>query len=352
MLHFCAEEGVDDRDFAVKPHDDRCDVAFVDGVDESGGSVEVEAFDGYHRYVDRSGGVEGHLEGVVAFGAGYGGVVVADVDGVDVVGRSSGVDHEGQFHKFECGDRRGYGYQSVLDCGVGGHGGAVVAFEHVELDACGRARCDHRRERAGEQNHEHRAVEHGNVHQTEVVANGYHGERHGGVGGGESEHHAAVVGGHAVELLCEPRGDPFGGEGHGEHVGGHDQGVFLGYDANVDHHAHAYEKVWDEEGVAHELDAAHQGRCVGHEAVEHQSGKKCAERGFKSDGLGHVGREEHQGEYVDELCHAVVVAAQEAAREQRVYGEDCSAVDYEFGQQQGNGEDAELSCALDVEGDG
>ena len=48
-------------------------------------------------------------------------------------------------------------------------------------------------------------------------------------------------------------------------------------DAEVNNHAHTNKEVRNEKGIAHKLEARHQGAGLGDEAVDNQSGKECAE---------------------------------------------------------------------------
>ena len=196
----------------------------------------------------------------------------------------------------------------------GGVFGSVSVLEHADLDFCGGFGCADRSQSACHEYHQDGAVENGLVHHAvavghnHVVTDGHHGEGHCGVGCGQTEHHAAVYGGHAVGFLGYECGKPFAHYGHHEHNHGHHEGVPLDYHAHIDHHADTDKEIGDEKSVAHELDAVHQRGGCRDVAVEHQSGEECAEHRLQTYGSGHPCRQEHHHHHVDVLRHLLAVA--------------------------------------------
>ena len=119
---------------------------------------------------------------------------------------------------------------------------------------------------ARDENHHHHTVQHGIVHKwhtwsdLQVHAYHHHGQRTGCMGLGQAEHHDAFAPCH-VEQLAADKGGQILGQGAGHDHDGHDHGGFslAEHGRDVDQHAYANQEVGDEEGIADELDAAHQG---------------------------------------------------------------------------------------------
>ena len=83
--------------------------------------------------------------------------------------------------------------------------------------------------------------------------------------------------------------------------------------AKVDDHAYADEEVWNEQGIAYELETRHQGTGLGDEAVHYQASKEGSEQSVEPHHLGKRGAKEHERQDEDVLHDAVLIATQEPA---------------------------------------
>ena len=83
--------------------------------------------------------------------------------------------------------------------------------------------------------------------------------------------------------------------------------------AKVYDHAYADEEVRNEQGIADELEARHQGTGLRDESVHYQACKEGAEQSVEPHHLGKRGTEEHECQDEDVLHDAVLIAAQEPA---------------------------------------
>ncbi len=135
---------------------------------------------------------------------------------VGIYARSAPTHQQGHFYK-RCGCER-VGHRDEGGNAAAFFAGAIrVVLHHAHLDFCGCFGCAYRGNGAGYQDYEHRAVKDGFVHHScavgehHVIAYCDHGKCHGGVCGGEAEHHAPVGGFHIVDFLCGESGNPFAG---------------------------------------------------------------------------------------------------------------------------------------------
>ena len=195
----------------------------------------------------------------------------------------------------------------------------------------------HRGDDAREENHYHHAVEHvvgdERTARLHLYAHSYHhhGDGSGGMGRREAEHHVARRQGQAEDEPGE-----IGGCGLAKRAGRDDEqhhhnDVAPGeQQAHVDEHSHADEEIGYEEGVADELDAVHERRHVGDEAVENQARHECAEDALQTDGFAQGGTHEEHRHDEDELHHGIAVAAQKPARQARDDEGKRNAVEHEL----------------------
>ena len=101
---------------------------------------------------------------------------------------------------------------------------------------------------------------------------------------------------------------------HHDHHGGHVERLHASEEqVDVDEHAHAYQEIRDEEGVAHELQVVHQGRHVGHVTVDHQSHEEGSQQSLHAYQLHHDGPQEREGQHEDELVDVVLIVVEEIA---------------------------------------
>ena len=84
-------------------------------------------------------------------------------------------------------------------------------------------------------------------------------------------------------------------------------------DAYVDNHAHSNQEIWNEERIAHKLEARHQGTCLGNETVDYQACKERSKQSFETHHLGQRSADEDESQDEDELHDTVLVATQEPA---------------------------------------
>lgn len=355
MLDFLAEEGVDDAGAAVEAHDELRDVALLHGVEHSGDEVEVEALDGREACLDGCGGTLGHVERVAPDGLGGGGVVVADMEGIEVARDGCVGEAHGEGEVYDAGGR-----ERVGDGNEGaGMGGGVVAgallvglLEQLDLEARGGALGTEGGYGAGDEYHNDGAVEHCDVEEVHLIAYHHHGEGHGGVGVGELIHHRAVNGGEAVDFLRDEGGYPFGGHGHGAHDGGGvERGPSVEHNPEVDEHADADKEVRDEDGVADKFEAPHQGGARGDEAIEHKSGEEGAKHSLDADEGCEGGGAEHHHHNVDELADAVAVVLEEVAGDARVEVYEPDAVEGEVAEDGDEGGDGAVAIHAEHSGE-
>ena len=194
--------------------------------------------------------------------------------------------------------------------------GSLVLERDVLRGALGHERA----EDAGHENEQHRAVEHVVVEQPlavgkyEVVAHHDGCKRCAGLCVAKAIYEFALYAAHPKELLGAERGHPLAHKSHHYHDGGHLQGTESAEkQLDVDEHTHADEEIRYEDGVAHELEMGHQGRHVGHVAVEHKARKERPEEALHADKLHQPSAEEGHGEHEDELRNGVVVTVEEEA---------------------------------------
>ena len=98
----------------------------------------------------------------------------------------------------------------------------------------------------------------------DVVAHHHGCERGGYVGAAQAEDDRPLVAGEFECFLSEQRGDVFGGGDQDDHHGGDLDALPVAEEGPVvDQHAYADQEEGDEDGVADEFDAVHQGRGAG-----------------------------------------------------------------------------------------
>ena len=205
----------------------------------------------------------------------------------------------------------------------------VALLRVAQRDVVGAALRGEGRDGARGQDHEDRAVEHalaeqtdrfavGRVAQDDVVADHHGGERGGDVRRAQAEDHRALVLRQTEGLLREVGGEVLGGGDEQDHHGGDLEALPVAEEgAIVDEHAHADQKEGDEDGVADELDAVHQGRRARDEAVEGQTREEGADDGLEACQLRKVGAQEDQRQHEDILRDVVADVFEEPVREQR-----------------------------------
>ena len=197
------------------------------------------------------------------------------VEPVPVVFR---LDGDAQVDQFFGGFGVAHGDQNPFVEGVLARIGVrLVGLE--QSDVPGPALGHERRDGAGDQDHQNRTVQHALVQQADrfaglgmagddVVADHHGSQCGGGLGIAQTEDQTALVDAVFKGFLRGVGGQEFGYGGHD----GHDEGDLDGLEvleegAVVDQHPHADQEKGDKDSVAHELDAVHQGRGAGDEAV-------------------------------------------------------------------------------------
>ena len=167
---------------------------------------------------------------------------------------------------------------------------------------------------------------------------------------GETEHHHTFCVVHAEEFAADEGGEEFG-KGACHHHDEHHHGclAFTEHRGNIDQHAHTYQEVGDEEGIADEFDAIHQWGGVGHKAVEHQTCQEGSEDALQPAELsGGCCKEHHcegEGELYDGIAEFTEKGTDEAWQQEEhaddeegeLHGKECPK--------------PEASCSLDGAGD-
>ena len=210
-----------------------------------------------------------------------------------------------------------HGYHDFLVVGHLFLGHGALLFQGHFLGGAFRAE---RAEYAGDQYEDDGAVEHVVVEQSlpvgqENAVSHQHGRQRGAcLRRAKAEYHVALQCPHAQQLLGKKGSYPLGGERHHDHHRGHVERLHAPEEqVDVDEHAHAYQEIRDEEGVAHELQVVHQGRHVGHVAIDHQSHEEGAQQSLHAYQLHHDGPQEREGQHEDELVDVVLVVVEEIA---------------------------------------
>ena len=222
----------------------------------------------------------------------------------------------------------------------------IRGAKHPELDAGGGPGGDNRGDGACDEYHKHCAVEYGLVHhpgavgQHHVVTDCDHGQGHCRVGCRQAEHHTPVCRVHPVAFLGYVRGQPFAGQGHGEHHRRDPEGVAFDDDPHVDHHPYPDEEIGDEQRVAHKLYGVHERRAGGDIAVEHKPGEECPQHRLKTHHPRQPCRQEDHREDEDILGDFLRIALEEPARHPGVEIQHPGAICPGLGQQQQHPPDA------------
>ena len=81
----------------------------------------------------------------------------------------------------------------------------------------------------------------------------------------------------------------------------------------VNEHAHTYQEIRYEQGIAHELDIGHKRRGAGYEPVNRKTCQKRSQQTFQACQFSQCGTEENQRQDEDELHDGLIVSAQEPA---------------------------------------
>lgn len=194
----------------------------------------------------------------------------------------------------------------------------------VQGEFLGRVLSGERTDDAREENEHHDSVHHFVAHQglsrgdVEGCAHHHHGQRAGRVPVAQSEHHPARRLVPPEEPLAGPGGQPFRRGGRCQDDQHDPERVpALEEQADVDEHAHADEEVRDEQGVAHEVDAVHQGRGRGDVAVQHEAREESAEDAFEAAQLAERCAEKNDDQHEDVLEHVVGHVVEKAADDGR-----------------------------------
>ncbi len=318
-----AEEGVAQALLLVQADDEVGNGVFLHRVADAAHHVHAPTVERLYLHIGRSGEFLHAVQLVVAFLAGGRGTLQHHVERQGRHHRRGGAEQQREVDELG----HGVGIVDGQQQAVGRIGGGLEAFGRglaAEHHAARRALGDERTHHAAHQDEDHGAIEHilaqqvGAVGQDDAVAHQHHGQRGGCTRAGEAEHEAALVGRHAKQALRGGRGAPFAQQPDGHHHGGHHESVdVLEQRAHIDDHAHADEKIGDEQGIAHKLDVAHQGRGGGNEAVEHDAHEEGTEDAFHAHQLHQSGSGKHEGEHEHVLHDALVVAAEEPAPQAR-----------------------------------
>ena len=110
------------------------------------------------------------------------------------------------------------------------------------------------------------------------------------MGAAQAEDDRPLVAGEFERFLSEQRGDVFGGGDQDDHHGSDLDTLPVAEESPVvDQHAYADQKEGDEDGVADEFDAVHQGRGARDEAVEGQTREEGADDRLQSGQMCQVG---------------------------------------------------------------
>ena len=208
--------------------------------------------------------------------------------------------------------------------------GAFVVFaDPFDGDVVSAALSGEGRNGAGGQDHQDRAVQHALAQQTDrfsvgcladddVVAHHYGCERGGYVGAAQAEDDRPLVAGEFERFLSEQRGDVFGGGDQDDHHGSDLDALPVAEEGPVvDQHAYADQKEGDEDGVADEFDAVHQGRGARDEAVEGQTREEGADDRLQSGQMCQVGAQEDHDQHENVLGDVVAAMLEEPVPDQR-----------------------------------
>mgnify|MGYP007072515819 CR=1 FL=1 len=313
----------------VHAHDDVGDVALAGHADDGVRDVHVVAQQRLQVDVAPGGGRCGGVEDLAGpfLDVGVLDPVVDGVQGVEPVGVPGLLEHDAHGDELLGRAFVGHGNEDVL---LRAAGPVVVALLRVAHgDVVGAALRGEGRDGAGGQDHEDRAVEDalvqepdrlalGRVAEDDVVAHHHGGECRGDVRRAQAEDHRALVLRQTEGLLREEGGDVLGGRDEQDHHGGDLEALPVAEEgAVVDEHAHADQEEGDEDGVADELDAVHQGRRARDEAVEGQTREEGADDGLEACQLRKVGAQEDQRQHEDILRDVVADVLEEPVREQR-----------------------------------
>ena len=170
------------------------------------------------------------------------------------------------------------------------------------------------------------------------------------MGVGQTEYHLPVKGAHVIGELRYPGGKPFAQRCHYRHHYGYIESVpSRKYHLDIDEHSHADEKVRDENGVAHKLDAVHQRRHIGDVAVHDDASEESAKHALKTYKPGGAARQKHHGEYKYELHHAVAVVLEKPSGDARKQIDDRDAVYHKTQQQHQHFRRVELSVVMNAD---
>ena len=253
------------------------------------------------------------------------------MQGVESVGLLGPLEHRAQADQFVGRAFVGHRNQDVVFL----LGALLLGFLRVaDGDVVGAALGGEGRDGAGGQNHQDRAVEHalaqqadgfavGRMAQDDVVAHHHGGQRCGHVGRAQTENHRPLVAREAESLLGEPRRDEFRRGDEHDHDGRHLDALPVAEEgAVVDEHAHADQEKGNEDGVSDELDAVHQRRGAGDQAVEGQSREERADNRLQTRQLGEVGAQEDHHQHEDILRDVVAALLEEPVGQPREEEDD------------------------------
>ena len=317
VIYHASQRGLGHSGRSVgQANDDFATIILVHGVEDAASDVRAHAVQGRHRHVGSGCNHLCLLEQTTSFHVTVIGclltVVISDTQSHEAIGYERVADEDGELRH----------HIHVIFLAIRNQAFTVirtpVVFERritqgQLLRPFVRSKTANQ---ATEEDEHHGAAKHFVVHEFHAwsSSDGYDGEGSSSVSIRQTEHQPHTVPALSHRPSHDSRGNQLGE--HARHNHDCDQPKRFGMaeeDAYVDNHAHSNQEIWNEERIAHKLEARHQGTCLGNETVDYQACKERSKQSFETHHLGQRSADEDESQDEDELHDTILVATQEPA---------------------------------------